>query len=74
MSIISIHSYNHVEDYQRVSDFLIANYQPNNADGNPGALSRGNWIEPAWEYMHFHPALESGHPGKLSRLMAARRW
>lgn len=45
--------YDHARDYARISDFLIAHYQPDNADGN--------WIEPAWEYMHFHPALDSAH-------------
>jgi len=38
-------------DYTRISDFLIEHHQPNNADGN--------WLEPAWEYMHSHPGLDS---------------
>ncbi len=38
------------QDYIRVSGFLIQHYQPENRDGN--------WIEPAWEYMHSHPMLE----------------
>jgi len=49
--------YHHAQDYQRVSEFLIRYYQPGNLDGN--------WIEPAWEYMHFHPALEAEHLGKI---------
>jgi GNAT superfamily N-acetyltransferase len=53
---ITIRSYNHGEDYQRVGDFLIAHHEPGNRDGN--------WIEPAWEYMHFHPALD---PSNMSR-------
>ncbi len=48
----SLRNYQHPEDYQKVSHFLIENYQPANADGN--------WLEPTWEYMHGHPALE--HP------------
>ena len=36
---------------------MIAHYRPGNADGN--------WIEPAWEYMHFHPALQSEHLSKI---------
>jgi ribosomal protein S18 acetylase RimI-like enzyme len=48
---IQFRHYNGQDDYTRVSDFLIAQYQPNNADGN--------WIEPMWEYMHGHPALDS---------------
>ena len=58
--------YHHLEDYQNVDDFLIQNYQPDNQDGN--------WVEPAWEYMHFHSLLDSNswgrsefgmNPGKL---------
>lgn len=43
-------SYEHARDYARVSAFLIRHHEPGNRDGN--------WLEPAWEYMHFHPALE----------------
>jgi hypothetical protein len=49
--------YDHAQDYQRISQFLIAHYRPGNSDGN--------WIEPAWEYMHFHPALQSEHLSKI---------
>jgi len=42
--------YDHASDYARISAFLIAHYRPGNLDGN--------WLEPAWEYIHFHPALE----------------
>jgi GNAT superfamily N-acetyltransferase len=48
---IQFRHYNGQADYARVSDFLIARHQPNNADGN--------WLEPAWEYMHSHPGLDS---------------
>ena len=44
---VTLRHYRHPEDYLRVSEFLIANHQPGNLDGN--------WIEPIWEYMHFHP-------------------
>jgi GNAT superfamily N-acetyltransferase len=37
-------------DFKLVSDFLIANFQPGNQDGN--------WLQPAWEYMHTHPGLD----------------
>lgn len=33
-----------------MSDFLIANYQPGNQDGIR--------LQPTWEYMHIHPALD----------------
>jgi len=46
-----LRAYQSPGDYQRVSDFLTQHYLPGNADGN--------WIAPAWEYMHYHPALNS---------------
>jgi GNAT superfamily N-acetyltransferase len=49
--------YNHVEDYEQVSDFLIRHYQPGNMDGN--------WVEPAWEYMHHHGLLNSDCLGRF---------
>ncbi len=54
---ISFRHYQHPQDYQRISQFLIENYQPNNQDGN--------WLEPAWEYMHGHPYLQPEHLGKI---------
>lgn len=48
---IRFRRYDHASDYQRVSNFLITHHQSGNLDGN--------WIEPAWEYMHFHPALDA---------------
>lgn len=48
---IKLRNYIHPDDYRKISEFLIAHYQPRNADGN--------WIEPAWEYMHGHPYLDS---------------
>ena len=38
------------DDFKLVSDFLIGNHQPGNQDGN--------WLQPAWEYMHSHPSLD----------------
>lgn len=57
--------YNHTHDYQRVSAFLIAHHQPGNLDGN--------WLEPAWEYMHFHGLLDSASLGKIGIWEAAGR-
>ena len=48
---IKLRHYIHPDDYRRIDEFLIRHYQPGNADGN--------WIEPAWEYMHGHPYLDS---------------
>lgn len=44
---IKIRGYSGAGDFHAISDFLIANYLPDNADGN--------WLQPRWEYMHFHP-------------------
>ena len=54
---ISFRTYNHPQDYVHISNFLIEHYQPGNRDGN--------WLEPAWEYMHGHPALEPQHLEKI---------
>jgi predicted N-acetyltransferase YhbS len=49
--------YEYRADYERVSEFLIAHYQPGNTDGN--------WLRPTWEYMHFHPLLDGSSLGKI---------
>lgn len=54
---IKFRQYKNPDDYKRVDDFLIQSYQPDNADRN--------WIEPAWEYMHGHPYLDSSSLGKI---------
>jgi predicted N-acetyltransferase YhbS len=48
--MIGMRNYGGPQDFERVSDFLIRHYQPDNRDGN--------WLQPAWEYMHSHPALD----------------
>lgn len=48
---LTFRHYHHPDDYWRVDRFLIEHYQPANQDGN--------WIEPAWEYMHHHSLLDS---------------
>jgi predicted N-acetyltransferase YhbS len=45
-----IRPYNHKQDYQRVGDFLIEIYQP-------GEYFL-NWLQPRWEYMHYHPNIQ----------------
>lgn len=46
---IKFRNYKDPDDYRRVDHFFLQHYQPENADGN--------WIEPMWEYMHFHPLM-----------------
>ncbi len=54
---ITFRNYQAPEDYQRISAFLINHHQTGNHDGN--------WLEPTWEYMHYHPMLE---PQYLDRI------
>jgi len=48
--MITRRSYEGQNDYWAISAFLKRHHQPVNADGN--------WLEPIWEYMHGHPALD----------------
>jgi len=54
---ITIRPYDHPEDFKLVGDFLIDHYQPGNKDGN--------WLQPAWEYMHSHPSLDEASLHKI---------
>jgi GNAT superfamily N-acetyltransferase len=54
---ITSRPYNHEKDYSKIGDFLIRHYQTGNLDGN--------LIEPAWEYMHFHPFMDSSALGRF---------
>lgn len=47
---VTFRQYTGLDDYWRVDEFLIEHHQPGNLDGN--------WLEPAWEYMHGHPCLD----------------
>lgn len=49
--------YNINEDFGLISDFLVAQFQPGNRDGN--------WLQPTWEYMHSHPALDESALDKI---------
>ncbi len=54
---ITRRTYQGPDDYWRIDQFLIDHHQPGNADGN--------WLEPAWEYMHGHPYLDASSLGKI---------
>jgi hypothetical protein len=54
---IAFRPYHHPDDYNNIDAFLIHHYRPGNTDGN--------WIEPMWEYMHFHPMLDVSSLGKI---------
>jgi predicted N-acetyltransferase YhbS len=38
-------------DFDRVGEFLIEHFAPDNCDGN--------WLQPIWEYMHSHPNFDA---------------
>lgn len=54
---ITFRQYSDPHDYWRVDAFLIEHHQPGNLDGN--------WLEPAWEYMHGHPCLDTASLEKI---------
>ena len=39
--------YHHETDYERVGDLLVRTYST--------AGDHINWLQPRWEYMHYHP-------------------
>ncbi len=45
-----VRPYRHPEDYDRVGDFLVRTYR------TEGPYR--NWLQPRWEYMHYHPILD----------------
>ena len=49
--------YRKAEDFDRISQFLMQHHQPGNRDGN--------WLQPTWEYMHSHPALDESALDKI---------
>jgi predicted N-acetyltransferase YhbS len=54
---INLRPYKSPDDYTLVDNFLIQHYKTGNQDGN--------WIEPAWEYMHCHPYLDRSSLEKI---------
>jgi len=63
---IQFRHYAGTDDYKRISEFLIAHHQPGNLDGN--------WLEPAWEYMHGHPYLDASALGKIGMVHKVVKW
>jgi hypothetical protein len=46
----TIRSYNHAADFDAVRRFLIESHEP--------GRTLTNWVEPRWQYMHYHPFIE----------------
>lgn len=47
---IRVRSYKGPEDFNRIGEFLVGTNQP--------SVRPGNWLQPRWEYMHYHPYLD----------------
>ena len=54
---ITFRPYRRPDDFETIGHFITGLYQPGNADGN--------WIEPAWEYMHYHSLLDAASLGRI---------
>ncbi len=54
---VSIKTYNREKDFERVGEFLIETYQPGD--------KFINWLQPRWEYMHFHTAIQEVNLEKI---------
>ena len=52
-----IRPYRHDQDFERVGEFLIEQYR--------GGKNPLLWIQPRWEYMHFHPLLKETDISKI---------
>jgi hypothetical protein len=44
-----VRPYQSPQDFEEVGNFLIETFQPGS--------KLSNWLQPRWEYMHFHPYL-----------------
>jgi len=54
---IKLRKYDKQRDFKRVGEFLVKHYRPGNNDGN--------FLQPAWEYMHGHPWLDEKSLNKI---------
>jgi predicted N-acetyltransferase YhbS len=55
--LLKTRKYSKDTDYERVGEFLIETYQP--------GKKFTNWLQPRWEYMHFHPFVWEIDLGKI---------
>lgn len=54
---VNIRPYDRIKDYDKVGDFLIKSFVT--------GYRSGNWLQPRWEYMHFHPNLNESQLSKI---------
>jgi len=45
-----LRSYEHLTDFDRIGQFLTDTYRP--------GTRHENWLQPRWEYMHYHPLIK----------------
>ncbi len=54
---VTVRSYKYPDDYELVGQFLVNTY---NVEGQ-----HRNWLQPRWEYMHYHPLLDESSLNKI---------
>jgi len=54
---ITVRSYRYPDDFELVGQFLVNTY---NVEGQ-----HRNWLQPRWEYMHYHPLLDESSLDKI---------
>lgn len=54
---IQVRPYNRDQDYERIGAFLIETYQPGDVFLN--------WLQPRWEYMHYHSYIDEVDLSKI---------
>ncbi len=54
---IKVKSYKYPDDFNSVGQFLVETYLQNG--------KHRNWLQPRWEYMHFHPILDESSLNKI---------
>ncbi|MHC4973089.1 MAG: GNAT family N-acetyltransferase [Planctomycetota bacterium] len=54
---VTARTYDHAADYERVNRFLVRTY----------GITSGhvNWLQPRWEYMHYHPLIRGVDLGSI---------
>ncbi|UCB42680.1 MAG: GNAT family N-acetyltransferase [Dehalococcoidales bacterium] len=57
---VRLRSYRHPADFNRVGQFLIDTYRPR--------TYHDNWLQPRWEYMHYHPQLDRLGESALAKI------
>jgi predicted N-acetyltransferase YhbS len=53
----AVHQYKRSLDFHRVGQFLVDTYQV--------GTHHENWLQPRWEYMHYHPDLDEAALGRI---------